>query len=546
MSLQENISTLTVPVNTHAETFEDIDVDAFELSDEEFNAKYGTGNHGLGSSIQMIQKPQNNSVAKAAAQKRATRAARKSMDDDTHISDLYTDYIIECRPDISAYRLDDETFIHRWNGRCFEPMSLKDGITNAVRWLRSNHKKKATNAVAKEAWSTIESNLREERFFVDRDLDGNTVIPLFDGYLHFDNLTNITLKAPDATLGFRHIIDVKCGLSHGQALIPAALRPDSRFAGFLNHITTDLEEQRYLQELAALLILPDNFQVCVWLYGKPKSSKSVFKDLMALFHSQRSVVQMSLNRIDNPFETERLLGASLITTDEVKDQKAFHEEAFKAIVSQAPISIARKNKTSINNYKLRAKWIICSNQAPKVSESSEGVWRRIGLFEFKNPVPEKSQVKDYHKVLFNEEGYEILQWVLEGAQRLLKRGRFLEESEWPEACRRTKNAARIESNTVTHWLTEQNVTTCGLFTDKTIVYNRYLDFCTAAHVEPFAPNIFWRHVKAQCDGVIEKKLKIKDAMGRYTQPYVVNVTWSMGDDKDVEYLNEIVDIPFGK
>lgn len=547
MSLQENISTLTVPVNTNTSTFEDIDLDAFELSDEEFDAKYGTGNHGLGPSIKVIPKSGGNKVAKAAAQKRATKAARKSsIDDDTHISVLYSDYILEQCPDISAYRLNDETFIHRWNGRCFQPMSVKDGISNAVMWLRSNHKKKATNSVGKEAWATAESILREERFFTDREEDSNTIIPCYDGYLHFDDSFNITFKNADPALGFRHNIDVKCGLRHGERLVPASLKPDSKFAGFLNRITTDLEEQRYLQEMAALLLLPDNFQMCVWLYGKAKSAKSTLMQLLTLFHSKRSVVQMKLDRIDCPFETQRLLGASLITTDEVNYKKGFHEESFKSIVTQEPITIARKHEVSIDNYSLKAKWVICSNQAPNVTDDSEGVWRRIGLFEFKTAIPEGERIKNYHKILFQEEGFEILQWILEGAQRLLKRGRFLEESEWPQACRQLKNGVRIESNSVTYWCVEQEVNTCQLFTDKTIVYNRYLDFCTAAHVVPFAPNIFWRHLKSRLDGVVEKKLKIKDAMGRYTQPYVVNVGWATGDDKDLEYLNEIVDVPFGK
>ena len=547
MSLQENISTLTVPVNTHAGTFEDIDVDAFELSDEEFNAKYGTGNHGLGSSIQMIQKPQNNSVAKAAAQKRATKAAKMtSINDDDHVSTQYAEHVLENRSDLSAYRMDDETSIYRWDGRHYLPVSVGDGIADALKWLRCNVRKKATDATAKEAWTTLETTLRGERSFAEFDFGDEKIIPCADGYLHFDTLGNIVFKAPDRQYGFRHLIQVKCGLQPGDRLNPAPLRPDSRFARFLDHILPDKEVQAFVQEQCAMTFLPINYQMSAWWYGQAKTGKSTLKDLMALFHAKNNVVQMKLNEIDVPFNTQRLLGATLITTDEVKMKGNWHEETWKSIVSQSPMTIQRKHKTSVNNYEIKAKWIVCSNQSPKISDDSEGVWRRLSLVQFNNPIIDGATVANYHHVLFKEEGFEILQWILEGAQRLVKRGRFLGESEWPESCRRTKGEARTEANTVTHWCEEQNVNTCGKFTDKTVVYSRYLDFCNAIQIEAMAPNIFWRYVRARFVGYQEKKLKIKDAMGRYTQPYVANIMWCDDDDKDLEYLNETVDIPFGK
>ncbi|MBH1408380.1 hypothetical protein I5U08_02500 [Stenotrophomonas maltophilia] len=560
MQLHQDNSAFAQSVNGSQQ----IDLDAFELSDEEFNQKYGQGkNHGLSSSIKFIKKPVatqrtaalteqvvvpgggSSEGALSSKPKKAKKKKPQVQDEDVHISDLYTDYVLEHCPHISAYRLEDDTLIHRWNGRCFERMSNKDGVSHAARWLRDHCKKRATNSVAREAWATMESLLREERFFTDREDDDETIVPCADGYLHFDKNQSITVKPADPALGFRYNIDVKCGIKCGQRLVPAPLDPNSKFAGFLNRITTDSEEQRYLQEMAAVLFLSDNFQMSVWLYGKAKSAKSTFMQLLALFHSRNSVVQMKLDRIDCPFETQRLLGASLIMTDEVNYKKNFHEESFKSIVTQEPISIARKNEVSINNYNLKAKWVVCSNQAPNITDDSEGVWRRIALYEFKNAIPDGERIKDYHKVLFREEGFEILQWVLEGAQRLLKRGRFLEESEWPKACRQVKQVVRIESNSVTHWCSEQGVTTCGRFTDKTTVYHRYLEFCAAAHVDPFAANIFWRHLKSKLEGVVEKKLKFRNAAGHYVQPYVVNVTWSDEVDRELEALNESVEIPFG-
>ena len=98
---------------------------------------------------------------------------------------------------------------------------------------------------------------------------------------------------------------------------------------------------------------------------------------------------------------------------------------------------------------------------------------------------------------------------------------------------------------MTHWCEEDAVTTCGKFTDKAQIYERYWKFCNAVQVDSMAPNIFWRYIRARFTDYQEKKLKIKDASGRYVQPYVANITWCDEVDRELEFLNETVDIPFG-
>ncbi|WP_180864795.1 phage/plasmid primase, P4 family [Stenotrophomonas maltophilia] len=556
MQLQENNSAHAGFVNGS----EQIDIDSFDLSDAEFKEKYGEKNHGLGAGIivdktkKAVTKKSGLSdvalkakgdalLAEGQVKTLLPKAPRQGAKDD-HVSTQFVESVMFTRPDLSAYRLDDETMIHRWTGNHYQSLSTKDGVSEALAWLRKYRRKDATESKASEAWRSLESTLRSERSFTDYAFGNEKVIPCLDGYLHLDKQGDISFHNPDRKFGFRHLIQVRCGLEEGGRLEPKSLRPESLFAQFLNHAFPEKEVQAFVQEQCAMTFLPINYQMSAWWYGKAKTGKSTLKDLMALFHPRRSVVQMKLNEIDVPFNTQRLLGASLITTDEVKMEGKWHEESWKSIVSQAPMTIARKHKESINNYEIKAKWIVCSNQSPKISDDSEGVWRRLSIVEFKNVI-EGPNVDDYHKVMFEKEGFEILQWILQGAQRLIRRGHFLPENQWPEACRRTKGAARTEANTVTHWCEEDAVSTCGTFTDKAQIYERYWKFCNAVQVDPMAPNIFWRYVRARFTDYQEKKLKIKDSSGRYVQPYVANIAWCGDVDRELEVLNESVDIPFG-
>lgn len=230
MQLQENNSAQAGFVNGP----EQIDIDSFDLSDAEFKEKYGEKNHGLGAGI-FIDKNKKKTATKksdssdaalkvkgdailAESQVKALlpKAPRQGTKDD-HVSTQFVESVMFTRPDLSAYRLDDETMIHRWTGNHYQSLSTKDGVSEALAWLRKYRRKDATEATAKEAWRSLESTLRTERSFTDYVFGNEKVIPCVDGYLHLNKSGDISFHGPDRKYGFRHLIQVRltCPLSQG-------------------------------------------------------------------------------------------------------------------------------------------------------------------------------------------------------------------------------------------------------------------------------------------------------------------------------------------
>ena len=124
--------------------------------------------------------------------------------------------------------------------------------------------------------------------------------------------------------------------------------------------------------------------------------------------------------------------------DEVECEK-WKEGTFKTLVSGNGIGINRKH-LSVLNYHSKAKWIISSNSAPFYRDKSGGVARRLSIVEWANVIPEKDRVEDFSRKLLEEEGQLFLDWMLEGARRVVARGRFMADHELPEAARAYKQA----------------------------------------------------------------------------------------------------------
>ena len=56
------------------------------------------------------------------------------------------------------------------------------------------------------------------------------------------------------------------------------------------------------------------------------------------------------------------------------------------------------------DYRPEFKLWLAMNNRPRIVGTDEGIWRRVRLIPFNVRVPESRKVKDYHKVLFVEEG----------------------------------------------------------------------------------------------------------------------------------------------
>jgi putative DNA primase/helicase len=119
------------------------------------------------------------------------------------------------------------------------------------------------------------------------------------------------------------------------------------------------------------------------------------------------------------------------------------------------------------------KHIFSANQLPEVYEADDAFWRRILVVPFPNTVSEKDRVDELARKILDEEGAGILNWMVEGYERLVDEGGFTADRT-PEE---TKKLWYTWSTPVIRFYARCMRDEVGGKADKTTVYDAYKQFC---------------------------------------------------------------------
>lgn len=343
--------------------------------------------------------------------------------------------------------------VHHWNGTYWQAISDAEGVGVASDWIDRNADFAGSPKLAKDCWDMAALRLRQKNPMPTQAK--RAIVPVADGYVEILR-DGFHVLAPDPALGMTHAVKVACGGKEGQAYKPKSLPADSRFAKFLSQAHDDPNVIALLQEQCGMTLLPGVYSQAAWWHGVAGSGKSTLAEIVEAMH--RQVARCNLETLGDRFSLEPLIGASLILVDEVECEK-WAEGRFKTMVSGNGIGIDRKNQKQLASYHSTAKWIITSNSAPFIRDKSNGVWRRLTVVHWKKAVPQHEHDPDLVKKILAEEGQLVLDWMLEGARRIVARGRALSENDadMPEAVRAAKLAARHGSDQVMAWAQAERV-----------------------------------------------------------------------------------------
>lgn len=158
-------------------------------------------------------------------------------------------------------------------------------------------------------------------------------------------------------------------------------------------------------------------------YGGGKNGKNVLIDtllgVMGTYGIRGSAKVLSEVREHDTIIAD-LAGARMVFIDETPRGK-INESRVKALVGNEKIRARRVMKDSFE-FVARFKLWLAGNNKPKVSETSDGFWRRLDLMPFDVQIPAERRVKGYSEILLKDEGSGILNWCLVGLRNYLERG----------------------------------------------------------------------------------------------------------------------------
>jgi putative DNA primase/helicase len=182
------------------------------------------------------------------------------------------------------------------------------------------------------------------------------------------------------------------------------------------------DNKYFIQEYAGYCLTPDTkFELALWLYGPRGSGKSTLIEGFQAMLGDRTTL-LGLSEVERSrFALYNLRGKTLAVASEQPALYVQSSHLINRIISGELLTIERKFRDPID-VRTHVKILWAMNELPRLPDAGDGLFRRVKVIKFP-PLPEKDQdpkIKEAIKL----EGAGILNWALEGLQRLHQRGCF--------------------------------------------------------------------------------------------------------------------------
>lgn len=263
-----------------------------------------------------------------------------------------------------------------------------------------------------------------------------------------------------------------------------------------------LEEDRdriaLLQEWFGYNLVADtSHQKLLILVGEGNNGKSLVCNTLTELLGPENVSGVPLEAFGSRFGLYPTLGKLANVVPEVGELDRVAEGVLKAFTGGDYMTYDRKNRDPIQE-RPTARLIISTNNLPRFSDRSQGVWRRILLLPFQvNLPPEEVDLNLADKLRVELPG--IFIWALAGLMRLRRRGRFTE----PAVSLAALREYRDESNPTGQFL--EGATSAGGQVGCSELYDAYRTWVVRHGNKPLAIANFSRELKKRYPAV-ERRL----------------------------------------
>jgi putative DNA primase/helicase len=183
-----------------------------------------------------------------------------------------------------------------------------------------------------------------------------------------------------------------------------------------------LETTALLQEFAGYCLTREtDLETALWLHGEPGGGKSTiiegFTTMLGDRHGILGLAAIERSR----FALASIPGKTLLTSTEQPAAFVRTTHVVDAIISGEEIDVEGKFKDA---YKIKpvAKLLWAMNELPRVPSAVDGLFRRVKVIPVP-PLPEGERDPQIKEDI-RSEGAGILNWALDGLDRLMERGHF--------------------------------------------------------------------------------------------------------------------------
>lgn len=326
--------------------------------------------------------------------------------------------------------------------------------------------------------------------------DNNSFI--FSTYLNDNTITAILLKNKIFTLsldGNIELFDPKKNVFFSTTQWNVNYTSDDTvsapvFQKYLQRVQPKIENQILLMELMGYMLVPDNrLQKFFILKGEGKNGKSVFLSILKDMIGNGNYTSLSLDQLEKSYALSALIGKTANICADMGEIDKAAEGLLKSITSGDQITCDRKY-LSAATFLPTAKHVFSTNNIPRFSDKSEGLWRRMIIIPFDEILSdEEIDVTITEKL--KEEIDQIFLFAVEGLKRIIKNG-------WkfsiPDNIKNTLNEERDNASTLRQFVNEN----CTLSPDDNVeiktFYQSYCNWTNSNGQKPSSKNSIGREL----------------------------------------------------
>lgn len=172
-------------------------------------------------------------------------------------------------------------------------------------------------------------------------------------------------------------------------------------------------------------------------------------------------------------EMAELKGKRMVIAAEMEEGVRLSTSVLKQICSTDEVGGEKKYKAPFQFVPSHT-IVLYTNHLPRVGASDEGTWRRLIVIPFTAQFTGKSEVKNYTDYLVEKAGPAILQWIIEGAKRVIEKDYHLVP---PQCVREAIEKYRGQNDWLHHFLDDCCELDPGFQEKSGELYGAYRAYC---------------------------------------------------------------------
>jgi phage/plasmid-associated DNA primase len=166
-----------------------------------------------------------------------------------------------------------------------------------------------------------------------------------------------------------------------------------------------------------------------------ENGKSQVLDLARGLLPASAICSVPAARMADERHVPALAGKLLNASDELSSAAAISSDTFKAVVTGEPIQGREAYRFRVE-FRPQALNLFATNVLPSFTGGMDrGVKRRLLVVPFNRSIPKAERIEGIGERIAREEADLLLAWAVEGARRLVRRGRYPEIQECGDALR---------------------------------------------------------------------------------------------------------------